>query len=47
MHSIIKTQHRGEDFQDKGVGKGGGESFLALIVSTLHAIKLYYLIRPA
>ena len=44
---IMNIQRRGVDFQDTGVGKRGGGGFLALIVSTLHAIKLYYLIRPA
>ena len=44
---IMNIQRRGVDFQDTGVGKRGGGEFLALIVSTPHAIKLYYLIRPA
>ena len=43
---IMNIQRRGVDFQDTGLGKRGGE-FLALIVSTPHAIKLCYLIRPA
>ena len=44
---IMNIQRRGLDFQDTGVGKRGGGKFLVLIVSTPHAIKLYYLIRPA
>ena len=45
---IMNIQRRGVDFQDTGLGKrGGGGEFLALIVSTPHAIKLCYLIRPA
>ena len=45
---IMNIQRRGVDFQDTGlVKRGGGGEFLALIVSTPHAIKLCYLIRPA
>ena len=44
---IMNIQRRGVDFQDTGLGKRGGGGFLALIVSTPHAIKLCYLIRPA
>ena len=47
MYTIIKIQRRGVEYQDTGVGKRGGGDFFALIVSTPHAIKLYYLIRPA
>ena len=44
MYTIMKIQRRGVDVQDKEVGRRG---FLTLIASTPHAIKLYYLIRPA
>ena len=45
---IMKIQRRGVDSKTRGWGReGGGGSFLALIVSTPHAIKLHYFIRPA
>ena len=44
---IMNIQRRGVDVQDTGGGEEGGGEFLALIVSTPHVIKLYYLIRAA